>query len=44
MNPASSMMANNPVAMLGSVIIFIGVIMMIGGAALAVILRKKGRE
>ena len=43
-NPASSMLNNNPVAMLGGVIIIIGVIMMIGGAALAVVLRKKGKD
>lgn len=42
-NTSSSLAASNPVAMLGGVIIAVGVIMMIGGTVLAVVLRKKGK-
>lgn len=42
---SSSMVTRfNPVGMVGGVIIVIGVIMMIGGTALAVILKKKGKN
>lgn len=43
-NTASSFAASNPVSTMGSFIMGLGIIMMIGGAALAVILRKKSRE
>ncbi len=43
-NTASSAAVSNPVAMLGGGMIAIGVIMMIGGAALAVVLKKKSGE
>lgn len=43
-NTASSFAASNPVSTMGSFIMGLGIIMMIGGTALAVILRKKSRE
>ena len=43
-NTSSSLAASNPVAMLGGVIIALGVIMMIGGTVLAVVLKKKGKN
>lgn len=43
-NPGSHMSVPNPVATLGGAIIAVGVVMMIGGVALAVVLRKKSRE
>ncbi len=43
-NTSSSLAASNPVAMLGGVIIAVGVIMMIGGTVLAVVLKKKGKN
>lgn len=42
-NMGSSLAASNPVAMLGGVIIALGVIMIIGGTVLAVVLKKKSR-
>ena len=42
-NTASSFSTFNPVAALGGVIIFIGVVMMIGGTVLAVVLHKKSK-
>lgn len=43
-NTSSWLAASNPVAMLGGVIIAVGVIMMIGGTVLAVVLKKKGKN
>ena len=42
-NTASSFSTFNPVAAVGGVIIFIGVVMMIGGTALAVVLHKNSK-
>ena len=43
-NTASSFAASNPVSMMGSFIIGLGVIMMIAGVVLAIILKKKSHE
>jgi len=42
-NPASHLSLPNPVATLGGAIIAVGVIMMVGGTALAVVLKKRSK-
>lgn len=44
MNPFSELAANNPVSIMGTFIMIVGIIMLIAGVVLAVVLKKRSQE
>ncbi len=44
MNPFSELIANNPVSIMGTIIMIIGILMMIAGVVLAIVLKKRSVE
>ena len=42
--PVINIATNNPVSIVGSIIIVLGVILLVGGIILAAVLKKKGSE